>query len=95
MKAGGMSVKISLRAMRFVTALEHLRLQQPLLAQYRAGGGVLNSSGACKKQVRAIELMIKGLIQQRRLARSRCVEQPPEGPIARACAAEAWRSTMC
>ena len=52
-------------AMRFVTALEHLRLQQPLLTYSTdlAPGSELQQQQA-HKQVRAIELMIKGLIQQ-------------------------------
>lgn len=52
-------------AMRFVTALEHLRLQQPLLTYSTelAPGSDLEQQQAYK-QVRAIELMIKGLIQQ-------------------------------
>ncbi|MEG9083373.1 STY4199 family HEPN domain-containing protein, partial [Escherichia coli] len=52
-------------AMRFVTALEHLRLQQPLLTYSTelAPGSDLEQQQA-HKQVRAIELMIKGLIQQ-------------------------------
>jgi len=52
-------------AMRFVTALEHLRLQQPLLTYSTelATGSELQQQQA-HKQVRAIELMLKGLIQQ-------------------------------
>lgn len=52
-------------AMRFVTALEHLRLQQPLLTYSTelATGNDIQQQQA-HKQVRAIELMIKGLIQQ-------------------------------
>ncbi|MEH5618134.1 STY4199 family HEPN domain-containing protein [Enterobacter cloacae] len=52
-------------AMRFVTALEHLRLQRPLLTYSTelAPGSELQQQQA-HKQVRAIELMIKGLIQQ-------------------------------
>ncbi|EMC1016333.1 hypothetical protein VBY78_003520 [Enterobacter bugandensis] len=52
-------------AMRFVTTLEHLRLQQPLLTYSTelAPGSELQQQLA-HKQVRAIELMIKGLIQQ-------------------------------
>lgn len=52
-------------AMRFVTTLEHLRLQQPLLTYSTelAPGSELQQQQA-HKQVRAIELMIKGLIQQ-------------------------------
>lgn len=52
-------------AMRFVTTLEHLRLQQPLLTY---STDLVPSSESqlqqAHKQVRAIELMIKGLIQQ-------------------------------
>ncbi len=52
-------------AVRFVTALEHLRLQQPLLTYSTdlAPGSDAQQQQA-HKQVRAIELMIKGLIQQ-------------------------------
>ncbi|AMJ68817.1 hypothetical protein AW879_02520 [Enterobacter cloacae] len=52
-------------AMRFVTTLEHLRLQQPLLTYSTElePGSELQQQQA-HKQVRAIELMIKGLIQQ-------------------------------
>lgn len=52
-------------AMRFVTTLEHLRLQQPLLTYSTevAPGSELQQQQA-HKQVRTIELMIKGLIQQ-------------------------------
>ncbi|MEB7544684.1 STY4199 family HEPN domain-containing protein [Enterobacter huaxiensis] len=52
-------------AVRFVTALEHLRLQQPLLTYSTdlAPGSDVQQQQA-HKQVRAIELMIKGLIQQ-------------------------------
>lgn len=52
-------------AVRFVTALEHLRLQQPLLTYSTdiASGSDAQQQQA-HKQVRAIELMIKGLIQQ-------------------------------
>ncbi|RAU34290.1 STY4199 family HEPN domain-containing protein [Enterobacter sp. ECC-175] len=52
-------------AMRFVTSLEHLRLQQPLLTYSTelAPGDEIQQQQA-RKQVRAIELMIKGLIQQ-------------------------------
>ncbi|MCC2003544.1 STY4199 family HEPN domain-containing protein [Enterobacter bugandensis] len=52
-------------AMRFVTTLEHLRLQQPLLTYSTelSPGSELQQQQA-HKQVRAIELMIKGLIQQ-------------------------------
>ena len=52
-------------AMRFVTTLELLRLQQPLLTYSTelATGSELQQQQA-HKQVRAIELMIKGLIQQ-------------------------------
>ena len=52
-------------AMRFVNALEHLRLQQPLLTYSTelAPGNEIQQQQA-HKQVRAIELMIKGLIQQ-------------------------------
>jgi len=52
-------------AMRFVTALEHLRLQQPLLTYSTelTPGNEIQQQQA-HKQVRAIELMIKGLIQQ-------------------------------
>lgn len=52
-------------AMRFVTTLEHLRLQQPLLTYNTelAHGSEIQQQQA-HKQVRAIELMIKGLIQQ-------------------------------
>lgn len=50
-------------AMRFVTTLELLRLQQPLLTYSTelATGSRLQQQQA-HKQVRAIELMIKGLI---------------------------------
>ena len=52
-------------AMRFVTALEHLRQQQPLLmySTELASGNDIQQQQA-HKQVRAIELMLKGLIQQ-------------------------------
>ncbi|WP_448669568.1 STY4199 family HEPN domain-containing protein [Enterobacter mori] len=52
-------------AMRFVTTLEHLRLQQPLLTYNTelAHGSEIQQQQA-HKQVRAIELMMKGLIQQ-------------------------------
>ncbi|MHA0962337.1 STY4199 family HEPN domain-containing protein [Enterobacter cancerogenus] len=52
-------------AMRFVTTLEHLRLQQPLLT-YSTDlmPGSEQQQQQAHKQVRAIELMIKGLIQQ-------------------------------
>lgn len=52
-------------AMRFVTALEHVRLQQTLLTYSTelAAGNEIQQQQA-QKQVRAIELMIKGLIQQ-------------------------------
>lgn len=52
-------------AMRFVTTLEHLRLQQPLLTYNTelAHGSEIKQQQA-HKQVRAIELMMKGLIQQ-------------------------------
>ncbi|MCX5575954.1 STY4199 family HEPN domain-containing protein [Enterobacter sp. E-TC7] len=52
-------------AMRFVTTLEHLRLQQPLLTYSTElePGSELQQQQA-HKQVRAIELMIKGLIHQ-------------------------------
>ncbi|WP_326468846.1 STY4199 family HEPN domain-containing protein [Enterobacter wuhouensis] len=52
-------------AMRFVTALEHLRLQQPLLTYSTelTPDNEIQQQQA-HKQVRAIELMIKGLIQQ-------------------------------
>ncbi|HDR2622970.1 TPA: hypothetical protein QCI71_003895 [Enterobacter chuandaensis] len=52
-------------AIRFVTTLEHLRLQQPLLTYSTElePGSELQQQQA-HKQVRAIELMIKGLIQQ-------------------------------
>lgn len=52
-------------AMRFVTALERVRLQQPLLTYSTelSVGSELQQQQA-HKQVRAIELMLKGLIQQ-------------------------------
>ncbi len=52
-------------ATRFVTALEHLRLQQPLLTYSTEMGpsDELRQQHA-QKQVRALELMIKGLIMQ-------------------------------
>ncbi|NTZ37914.1 hypothetical protein EXW94_09165 [Enterobacter sp. JMULE2] len=52
-------------AMRFVTTLEHLRLQQPLLTYNTelAHDSEIQQQQALK-QVRAIELMMKGLIQQ-------------------------------
>lgn len=52
-------------ATRFVTALEHLRLQQPLLtySTEMSPGDELQQQHA-RKQVRALELMIKGLIMQ-------------------------------
>jgi len=52
-------------AMRFVTALEHLRLQQPLLTYSTelSPGDELRQQHA-QKQVRALELMMKGLIVQ-------------------------------
>ncbi|MFB4523119.1 STY4199 family HEPN domain-containing protein [Enterobacter hormaechei subsp. hormaechei] len=51
-------------AMRFVTALEYLRLQQPLLTYDTGMVPEKESQLQAQKQVRAIELMIKGLIQQ-------------------------------
>jgi hypothetical protein len=48
-------------AMRFVTALEHLRLQQPLLTYSTELGQAAIQQQQAHKQVRAIELMIKGL----------------------------------
>ncbi|MBK4275576.1 hypothetical protein JJP67_24105, partial [Enterobacter cloacae] len=51
-------------AMRFVTALEYLRLQQPLLTYDTGVAPEQESQLQAQKQVRAIELMIKGLIQQ-------------------------------
>lgn len=52
-------------ALRFVTALEHLRLQQPLLTySTELAPGSDAQQQQAHKQVRAIELMIKGLIQQ-------------------------------
>ncbi len=52
-------------AMRFVTTLERVRLQQPLLTYSTelATGNEIQQQQA-HKQVRAIELMLKGLIQQ-------------------------------
>ncbi|MCU6680566.1 STY4199 family HEPN domain-containing protein [Leclercia sp. H6W5] len=52
-------------ATRFVTALEHLRLQQPLLTYSTEMGpsDELRQQQA-QKQVRTLELMIKGLIMQ-------------------------------
>ncbi|MBM3071871.1 hypothetical protein HV346_21875 [Enterobacter sp. RHBSTW-00994] len=52
-------------AMRFVTSLEHLRLRQPLLMYSTevAPGNDIQQQQA-HKQVRAIELMIKGLVLQ-------------------------------
>ncbi|RVT22785.1 STY4199 family HEPN domain-containing protein, partial [Enterobacter hormaechei] len=51
-------------AMRFVTSLEYLRLQQPLLTYETGRVPEKESQLQAQKQVRAIELMIKGLIQQ-------------------------------
>ncbi|KZQ83001.1 hypothetical protein A3N64_01115 [Enterobacter hormaechei subsp. steigerwaltii] len=51
-------------AMRFVTSLEYLRLQQPLLTYDTGRVPEKESQLQAQKQVRAIELMIKGLIQQ-------------------------------
>ncbi|HDR1957471.1 TPA: hypothetical protein QCD06_003952 [Enterobacter hormaechei] len=51
-------------AMRFVTSLEYLRLQQPLLTYDTGMVPEKESQLQAQKQVRAIELMIKGLIQQ-------------------------------
>ncbi len=51
-------------AMRFVTSLEYLRLQQPLLTYDTGRVPDKASQLRAQKQVRAIELMIKGLIQQ-------------------------------
>jgi len=52
-------------ATRFVTALEHLRLQQPLLT-YSTDMGPIDESRQqhAQMQVRTLELMIKGLIMQ-------------------------------
>ncbi|MCI1899620.1 MAG: STY4199 family HEPN domain-containing protein [Enterobacter sp.] len=52
-------------AMRFVTALEHLRSQQPLLGystELKVGGEAQQQQA--HKQVRALELMLKSLIMQ-------------------------------
>lgn len=52
-------------ATRFVTALEHLRLQQPLLTySTEMGPSDDQRQQHAQKQVRTLELMIKGLIMQ-------------------------------
>lgn len=65
-------------AMRFVTALEHLRLQQPLLGystELKVGGEAQQQQA--HKQVRALELMLNRLSCHGH-GPTRCAQQSPE-----------------